>query len=176
MKIIQEKKRHLSVEQGTKLFGGYSRVKPFLDAEMRQRCKLPYPNHPKGCPNFGKSKRCPPQAKILRTVADFSQSFYVIWNEFDFGKHVRKMKDRHPEWSERQARCCLYWQGTAQKQLREWIADFKLNHHGYDITQCPEAMGVNVTATMLRADVVLEWPPENIARQVALAYVRKARR
>lgn len=36
-------------------------------------------------------------------------------------------------------------------------------------------LGVNVTETMKNAGVILEWPPANIAYQIALAGVRLKR-
>jgi hypothetical protein len=41
------------------------------------------------------------------------------------------------------------------------------------VSYCPEAMGVNVTATMKNLGVELEWPPKNIVRKVAIIGVRK---
>jgi len=37
----------------------------------------------------------------------------------------------------------------------------------------PEAMGVNVTETMKRVGIELEWPPVNVAYQIALAGIFK---
>ena len=38
-----------------------------------------------------------------------------------------------------------------------------------EVNRCPEAMGLDVTATMKSIGVVLEWPPRELAVQVALA-------
>lgn len=35
-------------------------------------------------------------------------------------------------------------------------------------TYCPEAMGVNVTATMKNLGVTLEWPPQKVVYKVAI--------
>jgi len=37
---------------------------------------------------------------------------------------------------------------------------------------CPEAMGINITATMAQAGIMLEWPPESVTYQIALAGIR----
>jgi len=80
------------------------------------------------------------------------------------------MRTKHPEWSERQLACCLYWQGTARKQLAERIKEFlKGQDEHLVVLRCPEATGVNVTATMKTLGIELERPPVIMAYQVALA-------
>jgi hypothetical protein len=44
---------------------------------------------------------------------------------------------------------------------------------GWEVTSCPEAMGINVSDTMKWIGVVLQWPPREVAIQVALAARRK---
>jgi hypothetical protein len=111
---------------------------------------------------------------LLVEVFDMSLPVYLIANRFDFGTHTEKMKAKHPEWTRRQIECCLYWQGTARKQLREIVTDFRAEHGGLEVIMCPEACGVNITATMQRVSVTLEWPPVEYAWQVALAGTPKA--
>jgi len=82
------------------------------------------------------------------------------------------MRNRHPEWSERQIECCLYWQGTARKQLREKIKIFSIEKPEYKILTCPEACGVNVTATVKKLGIVLEWSPKKWVYQVAFSWNR----
>ena len=150
-------------------------IKPVIDNSVRGLCVQPYQGHKKGCPNFGDKPRCPPQALLLHEVLDLSKPVYLIANRYAFGEHVERMRGLHPEWSQRQLECCLYWQGTARKQLkeelerfkdtREWIADAR----SLTILTTPEACGVDVTATMKSVGIDLEWPPVNYAYQVALA-------
>jgi hypothetical protein len=87
------------------------------------------------------------------------------------------MKHKHPGWSDRQVECCLYWQGTVRKFLREKAQKFlhsyaqanpKFVDRGIRYTEGPEAMGVNVTATMHNIGVELEWPPKIIVRKIFL--------
>lgn len=146
-------------------------VEPLIDEKMRGLCVRPYENHKKGCPNFGKKDGCPPRAPMLYEAIDLSQPVYVIYHKYAFGAHVARMKSIHPEWSKRQLECCLYWQGTARKGLKAAIADFKFLHFGkfFYINSCPEAMGLNVTATMESIGVNLEWPPVNFTHHVAIA-------
>lgn len=146
----------------------YATVVPVIDPSVRALCKRPYPLHPRGCPNFGKD-RCPPKVRLYGDVYDLARPCYAIWSAFDLGAHVERMRVAHPRWSDRQLRNCLYWQGTARKLLRKEISGFCWKKPGYDVTECPEAMGVNVTETMRRAGIVLEWPPIQMVVHVALA-------
>jgi hypothetical protein len=144
-------------------------VKLVIDYGMRNLCFRPYPNHPKGCPNYGKRPTCPPKAPHIEEIIDMRKPVFAIWNVFDFGSHVKKLKEVHPDWSQRQLECCLYWQGTARKKLNEQIGFFGLGLQGHILLKCPEACGVNVTETMKWIDEILEWPPVNKAYQVAIA-------
>lgn len=152
-------------------------VKPIIDLKVRGLCAKPYPLHPKGCPNFNHKMGCPPQAPKLDDFFDLSLSCYVIWNAFAIGEHVRSLKEKHPDWSERQLYCCLYWQPRARADLEAEIEKFihvsRLAGARW-VTRCPEAMGLNVTATMRSIGVELEWPPKETAVQVAFAGVMKA--
>lgn len=148
----------------------YAKVKPVINLSVRGLCVKPYYNHSKGCPNWNKKVGCPPQAKLLYDILDFQKPIYCIYNIFDFASHINKMKNNHPDWSERQLECCLYWQGTARKQLKNEIKKF-LKEHDDDmvIISCPEACGVDITATMKTIGEELEWPPVILTYQVALA-------
>jgi hypothetical protein len=140
-------------------------------------CRRSYPGHRNGCPNYGKKKGCPPGALPFGQVYDLTKPVYAIYNAFPIGEHVARMRELHPEWSDRQLYCCLYWQPQARKQLRDEISRFNnpARHELFApinrVTVCPEAMGVNVTHTMARIGVDLEWPPRIVAYQVALAAV-----
>lgn len=153
----------------------YIKVEPVIDHSMRGMCIKSYPNHPKGCPNYGKKKICPPKYPTLDKLIllTIKQPIYAIYNKFDFKEHCDRMRKRHPMWSKRQVECCLYWQGRARKFLKENIKKFIKKHPHYDIVQCPEAAGVNLTATMKNAGIKLEWPPVNYTYQIVLAGIPK---
>jgi len=144
------------------------------DPRVRGLCLRPYPGHPRGCPNFKLKAGCPPYAPLLDAVLCGASPVWAIINEFDLAAHVARLRARHPGWSDRQLRCCLYWQGTARRQLEAAIAAFKAAHPECVVARCPEALGVDVTATLRAAGVDLEWPPVRIVRQVALAGVAAA--
>lgn len=144
-------------------------VIPVIDNSVRSLCVKKYRGHSRGCPNFDSRDTCPPKAPLLGRVLDLHKPVYCVWNKFNFGEHVDKLKTSHPDWSKYQLECCLYWQGKARKQLRKRIAEVskRLAFEPVVLT-CPEACGVNVTATMKSIGVDLEWPPEQFAYQVAL--------
>ena len=144
------------------------RVSPVLDPSVRGLCRRPYELHPKGCPNFGQRATCPPAAPLFFSVYDAARPVWAVVNEFDLGAHVERMRAAHPEWSDRQLRCVLYWQGGARAELARKIKAALSTLPGCRAETCPEAMGVNVTATLAAEGITLEWPPVRIARQVAL--------
>ena len=144
------------------------RVSPVLDPSVRGLCCRPYDLHPRGCPNFGQRATCPPQASLFFSVYDAARPVWAVVNEFDLGAHVERMRGAHPDWSDRQLRCVLYWQGGARAQLARMLAAALRAMPGTRAETCPEAMGVDVTATLAAEGIALEWPPVRIARQVAL--------
>lgn len=150
---------------------GILKVTPVMMSDVHGNlCTMEYYNHKKGCPNFNKKNGCPPNVKRFDKLYDMEKDVYVIYNIFLFGHHVRRMKLLHSDWTQKQAECCLYWQGKARKYLNEQILQFKLTFgNEYEIEKIPEAMGVNVTDTMANAGHFLEWPPKSITYQIALA-------
>lgn len=149
-------------------------VNPVIDYSVRGLCVKPYYNHPKGCPNFNKKKGCPPNAELFDKVYDLTKPVYAICNIFDLRSHIERMREKHPDWTDRQLRCCLYWQSKARKELMKHIKEF-YREYGleYKVETCPEAMGVNITETLKNVGIILEWPPETVAYQVALAAIKK---
>lgn len=137
-----------------------TKVTPIVNKQVIGLCSLSYYGHPNGCPNW--NKKCKP------THIFNLKDCYVIYTVFDFGSHVERMKIKHPDWSKRQLECCLYWQGSARKVLREEIDRFKKLFPNYIVDTCPELRGVDVTATMKSIKIELEWPPVNYAYQVAI--------
>lgn len=150
----------------------YQRVKLVVTTNPSVLCQLPYYNHSNGCPNYNKKKGCPPRAKPIGHIMDLKKPVYVIWNYFSYGAHRRRMRKKHPDWSPHQVRCCLWWQPKARKQLEEEIKKFSSEVLSkFLILRVPEAHGVNITATMKKVGIELEWPPKTKTYQVALAGV-----
>jgi len=144
-------------------------VSPQWRPSVRQLCQAPYYNHPRGCPNFGKRNTCPPHCPFWSEIFHLGAPAYAIWNVFNLAEHIKKMRQKHPLWSDRQLSCCLYWQPKARKRLKIEIAKFKKIHPRYTVVAVPEAMGINVTATMGKIGINLQWPPVDTVYQIALA-------
>jgi len=148
------------------------KVNPIIQNHIQGLCKLRYKSHPNGCPNYSIKKGCPP-CLLYDEVYNLSHDVYAIIYEFDLASHVSKLKLKHPNWSDRQLKCCLYWQGTARKELKKLCDDFIKEYPNYEVNNVPEALGVNVTRTMSEVGVKLEWMPKNIVRKIAFAAIRK---
>ena len=156
-------------------------VHPAINVEMRDLCKRPYPGHPVGCPNYGIRPTCPPEVETLGNYFDLAKPVWALWADFDIGFQAQRMKLLHSDWSRRQCVCCLYWQGGVRKFLREACAEWMQRcktacpDHASQLglISCPEAMGVNVTATMKSIGVKLEWPPVKVSRMVYLVGVTR---
>lgn len=153
----------------------WSRVTPILlDCAPGELCRRSYPGHKNGCPNYGKRPTCPPKAArwTIETIARYE--WYAVWIEFELGAHVARMQDRHPDWSQRQCECCLYWQGTARARLRAAIVEY-LRATPFSrvikVHSVPEAHGCDVTATMATLGVALEWPPKVMTHHVAIVRI-----
>ena len=147
----------------------FSLVKPVIDFSVRLLCYKAYPGHKRGCPNYDRRYSCPPKCPKINQVINLKKPIYIIWNMFDFYKHCQKMLSLHPKWSDRQVKCCLYWQGKARKQLQNEIRKFRQDHPNNQVLYPPEAYGINITGTMKTIGIKLEWPPINFTYQVAIA-------
>ena len=140
---------------------------PVIDKKVRTLCVKPYPLHPKGCPNYNKKEGCPPKAPLWNELCDIKLATWIVWSRFDLGSHRERMRTKHPKWSRRQLDCCLYWQNTARKPIKDFLRSEWLMPGLYK-TICPEALGVDVTETMKNKGIILEWPPVKWVYQVAL--------
>lgn len=147
---------------------GSSPDKLVVQDEVREWCRLPYPNHPSGCPNYGKRPCCPPHAKLLGEWFDLNKPVAFVVAKFDLAEHAEKMKLKNPQFSERQARCCLYWQGTVRKALRKATCAAMANGHYTAFTDLPEAMGLNLFRTMHNLGLALERNPKQFVYKIAM--------
>lgn len=129
-------------------------------------CCHPYPGHPHGCPNFVKG--CTLKKRVDFRELENLYNWYAVVETFDLKAHAERMKAKHPNWSDRQCRNPLYWQGTVRASLR----DKTVIMAGDIVLDIPEANGVNVFETMARAGVILECKPD-IVRKVMLVGKKK---
>lgn len=134
-------------------------------------CQIPYPGHPKGCPNYGKKKKCPPFSKYLKNFTN--PPYYLAIQSFDLEAHSKKMKMRHPEWSDRQCRNLLYWQKSVVKKLKEEANAFiKSQENDLILVEIPEANGVNIFKTCENLSITLEKKPIKIVRKIMIIGAR----
>ena len=137
-----------------------------VNLDARDWCKIPYPRHPKGCPNYGHKEVCPPTAPIIFDFIDTKLPMRLVAVEFDLAAHIRRMLIRHPRWTEPQTRNVLYWQGSVNKRLRISCERYKIP--GTVVTLCPEAMGVNVLQTAKNLGIPIESRPKFKVFKIAL--------
>lgn len=128
---------------------------------VRDWCKLPYPNHPHGCPNYGQNKHrlidgCPPYSCYVTEKFDVDRPLYIVFSEFDLQAYVYRKKLQHPNRTDKQVRCVLYWQGISKAQLRRRF-DYAVSILKTDaFAFAPESLGVNVYVTCLKSGLKLE--------------------
>ena len=89
-----------------------------VDYRARDWCRMSYPDHPNGCPNFDHKPVCPPEVCLIKDFVSLKGPLWFVVETFDLQEHITKMKNLHPDWSSRQARCVLYWQSGVNKRLR----------------------------------------------------------
>lgn len=128
-------------------------------------CQLPYPKHPKGCPNYGKRDDCPPNQPYFLDL--FRPEVRVAFLKFDFETYLDWRRAQHPTWTNRALRNPWYFQSHLDANLEREIK--KLNGaDGFAPVYTAEAMGANMHLTCLRAGVGLEWPPTKNMYRVAI--------
>ena len=140
-----------------------------LDSRARGLwCKLPYPNHKKGCPNYGKKKGCPPFSRPFHELV--IPPFYLVVTTFDLEAHATRMKILHPDWSDKQARCLLYWQNSVRKKLLDKAKAFLKDQNSANLVllELPEANGVDVFKTCKAVGIKIDRDPKKIVRKVMI--------
>lgn len=140
-----------------------------INPKTQEWCCLPYPDHLNGCPKYDCSEKCPPGYHLIGQVLDIEKPIYIVAIRFNLGAQSRRMKTLHPDWTDRQCRCLLYWQGTVNKRLKQEVNKVLVNKKLGNIVEFnPEGAGVNVTLTCFYSDIKLEWPPRKYVYKLAL--------
>ena len=139
-----------------------------INLKAREWCKLPYPGHPKGCPEYGQRASCPPAAPLIADLFDLDAPLWLVCIRFDLAAHVLKMQSSHPDWSYRQLKCVLYWQGGVNAVLRQETVKLVSQMPDTIYTLYPEAMGINVIATAQDAGLPIETKPVSIVYKISL--------
>lgn len=139
-----------------------------IDYRAREWCKIPYPGHPKGCPNYDMRDSCPPRAYKIEDFIELSLPMYLVLERFNLLSHTRRMKYLHPNWSERQIKCVLYWQNGVNGRLTNHCIYVTRENPGYTWTICPEAMGINVIKTVKLLNIPIKTHPTDLVIKVGL--------
>lgn len=150
--------------------------------KVREYCILPYPRHPKGCPNFGKNPFCPPKSMERRDIIQKYSEFYLVIAVFDMKKYLELMRARHPDWSDIQLRNVLYWQNSVKNKLKSKILDSGIQFNevfgsgsGFMQSQSMESAGINVFATLQRNKIGFDLKARERVTLVALLCKHKHR-
>lgn len=139
-----------------------------INNNVRLWCKLPYPNHPKGCPNYGNKVGCPPKVCKIDKLFDLNRKHWLAIIKFDLKTHKDRMRLKHPNWSDKQLACCLYWQGKVKKNQRQICKKFMYEHPGTIYNLIPEALGVHVFKTVRPLGIPIERHITNTVYKIAL--------
>lgn len=134
-------------------------LEEIISANTVEWCKLPYPNHPKGCPNFGKRGGCPPDAPLWQSLVE--SPYLLVYQRFDLEAQENRMLKKHPNWSTRQARCCLYWQKSVTSSViaeaqKFVLLDYLFGSKSLYIIKNPEGAGVDLFRTCRLVGIELE--------------------
>lgn len=142
--------------------------KIYFSNKISEWCQLPYPRHPKGCPNYNKSDKCPPKAKPLGEIFDLNKDCYLIIYKFNLKKHIDYMRDRNPKLTNNQAKCVLYFQNRVRKEMKWAFRILLQSDRELIYNDIPEAHGVNVIKTLRRMNVNIEIKPKKYIHKVAI--------
>ena len=139
-----------------------------IDERVRGWCALPYPGHPKGCPNLNVKDECPSKCRMIYDNFNLKKDHWFAIIKFDMEAQMARMLDLHPDWSEKQCRCCLYWQEGVRKKLRQ-LCESKIDgNHRLSYTLIPEAGGVHVFDTMLQHGISMSRDAYPVLYKIAL--------
>jgi predicted metal-binding protein len=142
----------------------------FLKENIGIWCQLPYPDHPNGCPNYGKSPLCPPRSPFFNKDIYEKKELYLFYMIFEFDRYKQAMRNEKPDWTEKQIACVLYWQSSVKLRLKQAIYDKTIVKNRFCIFGCGsgfdghysmEAVGINVVMTLKHLKIDFEVKPKN---------------
>lgn len=157
------------------------------EKQRNRWCQMPYPGHPKGCPNFGRSPTCPPQVGMRPDILVTYDIFILTYAIFDFKNYQQQRweetQDNREYWNENRIKCNLYWQSSVKKLMKKFIqrkfcskSNIKypkfgeLFGAGSGFWNRPslEAVGINVFSTLKKNNICYEIKPMTTITMVAL--------
>lgn len=124
---------------------------------MRNCCKLSYPGHPNGCPNYGINPLCPPIAPYRPDVVNIYKEFVLNFILFNFEKYKELRIESNPDFfnTDKRIECLLYWQNSVKKILENSCLKYDFDYifgcgSGFLKKQSMESAGINVFLTVKR--------------------------
>lgn len=127
----------------------------------RGMCVYQYEGHKKGCPNYGQRKCCPPDAPMFDWVFDVSKPVYAIYAAYNLENSDT-------------ADCHEAAKTVLKERIKDFLQEFRpasIGQGAYYVTDFPEAMGIDTTATMKEVGITFEWPAKKLLYKVAFAGV-----
>lgn len=150
-------------------------VETVFDPDIRTLCRRPYPDHPHGCPNYGKRSDCPPHAPFFPRAYDTSAPNYLAVVKFDFAKYLEERRVIHPDWTERALRNPRHYQGHLRADLSRFVGQIMPQMDcGYEPIFNPEAMGVDIASMFPKVGLQWEFPPQANNYRVCLIAKKKS--
>lgn len=132
-------------------------------------CKLPYPGHPNGCPNYRKKRDCPPNTPFIFDILE--EPFWLVGIRFDI-KNKGKPIENYSSFSEEN--CCCFPPGQNENIFRQEIQKTLGKESDIQILYKPEAYGVDVFKTCKDNDLDLEFfPPKKYLWKIVVAGKKK---
>ena len=160
--------------------------------DTREWCKLPYPTrdehgkklkkskiaHPNGCDdNYGKCETCPPKTPYRIDILDTYSHFVLVHATFDIQKYIEEMRELHPDWTDKQLRNLLYWQGQLKAKLKDKLKELEYDElfgagSGFMGRPSMEASGIFVFATFQRNGIKFDKNARKFVKMVCLLVSR----
>ena len=163
--MLDMERQKQSIENINRLFGVSGEVEVVCKPKgFNTWCRLPYPDHPLGCPNFGKKKGCPPNVDYFLDVVEPEVKIAYLY--FNFEEYLNWRRSNHPDWTERALRNPRHFQRHLDAVLRKNIKALEISD--FIPVYNPEAMGVNLHKTCSSVGINLQWPPKDRMYRIAL--------
>jgi predicted metal-binding protein len=129
-----------------------------IDHGVREKCALPYPGHPEGCPQYGKSEECPPLAPLVEDFIDLTKSHYFIIAEFtDISEDYQYIDQKESLQEKRRNRL-----------LQDIMNRLQQVFPGTRYTVRPSALGIDVHDTVKALDIFMDPHPKKSQKRVVL--------
>lgn len=144
--------------------------KLYINMHSRNRwCKLPYPDHPHGCPYYPK---CHQNIPVFTCQHEQSFKWYAIILEYNQNDKIKRLQRNHPDWSH--DLIMNHLEKNIIKQLKRKAIVNSNRWQGDIILERPEASGINVMLTLFNENIVIEpFDTNNVKRFMFIGKPKK---